>query len=102
MITRELAVIRQKILLSLLLTAGVGLAGCSKSPADRQADVVRQTSEQRADTMDNQADAVEKSGANTGEAVKSNAEVKADAIHDQADNVRDQGKADAQAIKDNK
>ncbi len=84
--------------LILLLAAGLSVAACNKSPADAQADAVRDTSSGVAAQIDKSADAVEANGKAAADATKTAAENKADVMHDQADAVKANGEAKADAI----
>ncbi len=88
--------------MALMLTAGLALTACNKSPEDKQADAVRTSTEAVADSVDAQADAVAADGKAAAEATKDNATSTADAMHDQADAIKDKGEAKADAIEDGK
>lgn len=91
-----------KLLIPVILAAGIGLTGCQKTAEDKQADVVRDTTEQRADTIEQRADVVENAGEQAGGVTEQNAETNADSMRANADSVREQGEINADAIEDKK
>ncbi|GGE12030.1 hypothetical protein GCM10011529_17960 [Polymorphobacter glacialis] len=84
----------------MILAAGLTLAACNKSPADKAADVARAETEGAAAQIETTADTIENKGEAVGGVVEDNAEVKADAIRDQADAVKDAGEAKADKIEE--
>lgn len=86
----------------LILVAGLSLAACNKSTADKQAEAVRDTTGAAASSMEAQADVVENKGEAVGAATADNAEAAADSMRNQADAMKETGEKKADAIEDGK
>lgn len=82
----------------LILVAGLSLAACNKSTADKQADAVRDTTGAAASSMNAQADVVENKGEAAGAAAADNAAATADSMRNSADAMKDTGEKKADAI----
>jgi hypothetical protein len=100
--TKDIAMSYAKSIIPVFVVAAIGLAGCQKAPEDKQADAVRNTTEQRADAIEQHADVVEKTGETAAASTEQNAGANADAMRQEADAVRDQGEKTADAIEDKK
>lgn len=86
----------------LVLAAGLSLAACNKSPADAQADAVRDTTNAEAASTEQKADVIENQGEAVGGVTEDRAEATADAMRDKAEAITDRGEMKADAIEDGK
>ncbi len=84
----------------ILIAAGLSLAACDKSPADKAADVSRAQTEGAAAQVDAAATATEKQGEAVGGATEDSMTTNADAMHNSADAMKDAGEKKADAIEE--
>jgi hypothetical protein len=85
----------------LMIMAGVasfGLAACNQTPAEKEADAVREDAELTTDGMEARADAIEERGENAGAVVEQRADTAAEAVRDNAEQVEEGAEATADAI----
>jgi hypothetical protein len=86
----------------ILIAAGLSLAACDKSPADKAADVSRAQTEGAAAKVDAAATATEQQGEAVGGATEDAMTAKADAMHNSADAIENAGEKKADAIEEGK